>query len=115
MKLYMNYLGFFGLLSLIGIWGLIDTNLSNTITFLICFGYFSYFWVKPDELFKKRVSQTATVTIFVTFLVQLGFYLGFLLTNQVEFFINGFWISFTVLTVIFPVVFFIFEVKDGTL
>lgn len=115
MKLYMNYLGFLGFLSLIGVWGMIDTDVRHTLTFLLCIGYFSYFFVKPDELFKMRVLQTSTITLLIAFLVQMGFYLAYLFTTNIEFFVHGFWISLTVLTVSFPLIFIIFEVKDGTL
>lgn len=114
MKLYMNYLGFFGFLSLIGIIGIMLPNSSFTLTFLAYIGDFCYFFVKPDELFKKRVYQTAVITLLISFLVQLGFYLAYLITDQVDYFVNGFWISFTVMTVTFPITFFVFEIKDGS-
>lgn len=114
-KIYLNYLGFLGFLSIIGVWGMMDSNVRHSLSFLLCIGYFSYFFVKPDELFRKRVLQSSTLTLIMTFIVQFGFYLLYLFTNNVEFFVHGFWISLTVMTVTFPLVFLIFEVKDGTL
>ena len=84
------------------------------LLYLIDFiGYFSYFFVTPDEFFKKRVMQTSTIVLILVSILMLGFYLGFIITQNVNFFSNGFWITFTVLLILFPLIFTIFEIKDS--
>ncbi len=112
MKKRLNYLGFFGFLFLIGFIGIFDSESRFTLSFFATIGYFSYFFVEPDELFMKRLFQTGLFTLGIVFMTMLGFYIAYLLTKDVSFFVNGFWISFTVITVTFPVIFAIYEYKD---
>ena len=113
MKLKLNYLGFIGFLSLIGLVGIFDSESRFTLSFLASIGYFGYFFVTPDELFKKRVLQTSTIVLVFISLMMLVFYLGFMITRDVNYFTNGFWITFTTLLILFPLIFVIFEVKDA--
>lgn len=113
MKLRLNYLGFFGFLFLIGFIGVFDSESRFTLSFFATIGYFFYFFVTPDELFIKRLFQTGLFSLINVFMSMLGFYIGYLLTKDVTFFVNGFWISFTVLTLTFPIIFTIFEFKDS--
>lgn len=113
MKKTVNYLGFIGFLFFIGFVGIFDPESRFTLSFFASIGYFGYFFVTPDELFKKRVMQTSTIVLSLLTLMMLGFYVGFLITQDENFFINGFWISFTALLILFPLIFTIFEVKDS--
>lgn len=114
MKLKLNYLGFAGFLFLIGFVGVFDSEIRLPyFLFFASIGYFGYFFVTPDELFKKRVMQTSTIVLMFISILMLGFYLSFIITQDLNFFINGFWISFTVLLILFPLIFTLFEVKDS--
>ncbi len=113
MNLKLNYLGFIGFLFLIGFVGIFDSEARFTLSFFASIGYFSYFFVTPDELFKKRVMQTSTIVLILVSIMMLGFYLGFIITQDVNFFSNGFWITFTALLILFPLIFTIFEIKDS--
>jgi hypothetical protein len=46
-------------------------------------------------------------------IAMVGLFVGYILTQNVNYFTNGFWISFTLLIVTFPVVFTYFQIKDG--
>ena len=113
MRLKLNYLGFIGFLFLIGFVGLFDHEARFALPFFATSGYFTYFFITPDELFKKRVLQSASIVFFIVSVMMLTFYLGFIFTKDVNFFTNGFWITFTALLILFPAVFAIFEVKDS--
>jgi hypothetical protein len=114
MKQRINYLGFLSLLSLIGLIGFFNRDVSFVFTFFIFIGYASYFRIVPDELFKKRLMQSATISFFTLGGIMLGFYVLYLITSNPEVFVHGFWISFTLLTLLFPIIFTFFEIKDVT-
>jgi hypothetical protein len=113
MKRKINYLGFLSFLSIIGILGFILQDSSNLFGFFAFIGYIYYFRVTPDEFFKQRVIQTAALTLLITFVLMLSLFIGEIITQNLNFYTNGFWISFTVMIIAFPVVFTYFEFKDG--
>lgn len=108
-----NYIGLLSMLSLIGILGFIQRDHSNVFSFFAFLSYIGYFRITPDELFKQRVLQTAGITLLVTFVLMTGLFIGYLVTENVNFFTNGFWISYTLMVVTFPLVFTLFHVKAG--
>ena len=112
MNKQINYLGFLSTFSLIGVIGFFNRDQSHVFTFFAFLSYIGYFFVIPDELFVKRLYQAASVTLIVTFLLMVSLFVGYLLSQNVNFFTNGFWISFTIMIVTFPIVFTIFQVKD---
>jgi hypothetical protein len=114
MKRKINYLGFLSLLSIIGILGFIRQDSFNLFSFFAFLGYVSYFRVTPDEFFKQRVIQTAALTLLLTFVLMISLFIGEIFTQNLNFYTNGFWISFTVMIVAFPLIFTYFEFKDGT-
>lgn len=114
MKKNFNYLGFLSILSLIGLLGLFQDDATNLFGFFGFLGYVGYFYVTPDELFKQRVLQSAAITLLVLFVFMLSMFIGHMFTQNVNFFTNGFWISFTLMIVVFPIVFTYYQIKDGT-
>jgi hypothetical protein len=113
MKKSLNYLGLLSILSIIGIVGFLQEDSRNLFGFFGFLGYIGYFFITPDELFKHRVLQTASITLLISFILMLSLFLGEIFTQNLNFFTNGFWISFTVMIVTFPIVFTYFEFKDG--
>lgn len=109
-----NYLGLLSILSLIGLLGFIERDNSNVFTFFAFLSYIGYFRITPDEFFKQRVLQTATITLFLMLTVMLGFFVAYIFTQNANFFLHGFWISFTFMIVTFPLIFTYFEIKDGS-
>jgi len=112
MKRNINYLGFLSILSVIGIFGFINRDQGHVFSFFAFLAYIGYFFVIPDELFIKRLLQTASLTLLVTFLLMAGLFIGYLLTENINFFTDGFWISFTIMIITFPIIFTFFEIKD---
>lgn len=108
-----NYLSLLSLLSLIGLLGFILEDSRNLFGFFGFLGYISYFFITPDELFKQRVLQSASITLIITFTLMISLFIGEILTQNMNFYTNGFWISFTVMIITFPIVFTYFEIKDG--
>jgi hypothetical protein len=113
MKRKFNYLGLLSVLSFIGILGFIRRDNSHVFTFFIFLTYIGYFYITPDELFKQRIIQSAAITLLITMIAMVALFVGYILTQNVNYFTNGFWISFTLLIVTFPVVFTYFQIKDG--
>jgi len=114
MKKKINYLGFLSLLSVVGIFGFFDRSNSHVFTFFVFLSYIGYFYITPDELFKQRLIQSASITLLMVSMLMLGLFIGYLITQNVSYFTNGFWISFTTLIVSFPLVFTFFQLKDET-
>lgn len=112
MRKNINYLGFLSLLSLIGLFGIFQRDSLNLLSFFGFIGYIGYFKVKPDELFKIRVYQTSAYTLVITLLLMLIFFVGYIITNNIDFFMHGFWISFTVMIITFPIIFVWSEWKE---
>lgn len=113
MKRKINYLGLLSALSLIGIIGFIRPDNIHVFSFFAFISYIGYFQITPDELFKQRVLQTAGITMLITFAFMTSMFIGYILTDNVNFFTDGFWISFTLLIVTFPLVFTFYQIKDG--
>ncbi len=113
MKRKINYLGLLSILSLIGMIGFIRRDNSHVFSFFAFLSYIGYFRITPDELFKQRVLQTAGITLLITFVLMTGLFISYILTENVNYFTNGFWISFTLMVVTFPLVFTFFHIKDG--
>lgn len=109
-----NYLGLLSLLSLIGLLSFARANGGNVAVFFIFLTYIGYFFITPDELFRQRVYQVATITLVLVLVVMVGFFVAYHLTNNPDHFMNGFWISFTLMIVTFPVTFTILEIKDAS-
>jgi hypothetical protein len=109
----INYLGLLSLLSVIGLMGFISRDNSHLFSFFAFLSYIGYFRIAPDELFKQRVLQTAGITLLITFVFMTGLFISYILTENVNYFTNGFWISFTLMVVTFPLVFTFFHIKDG--
>jgi hypothetical protein len=114
MKRKINYLGFLSFLSIIGTLGFILQDSHNLFGFFAFVGYIYYFRVTPDEFFIQRVIQTAALTLLITFVLMISLFIGQIFTQNLNFYTHGFWISFTVMIVAFPIVFTYFEFKDGT-
>jgi hypothetical protein len=114
MKRKINYLGFLSFLSIVGTLGFILQDSRNLFGFFAFIGYIHYFHVTPDEFFKQRVIQTAAITLLITFVLMISLFIGEIFTQNLNFYLHGFWISFTVMIITFPVVFTYFEFKDGT-
>lgn len=108
-----NYLGYLSVLSLIGILGFINRDSSHVFSFFAFLSYTGYFFVTPDELFKQRVYQSATITLLLLLVTMAGFFISYILTDNINFFLNGFWISFTLMIVAFPLIFTYLQIKDG--
>jgi hypothetical protein len=113
MKKPFNYLGLLSVLSMIGIVGFFQEESRNLFGFFGFIGYIGYFFITPDELFKQRVLQTAGFTFLITFAFMMSLFIGEIITGNINYYTNGFWISFTLMIVTFPVVFTYFEFKDG--
>jgi hypothetical protein len=113
MRSKINYLGFLSLLALIGLVGFFNRDNSHVFSFFAFLSYIGYFRVTPDELFRQRVLQTAGLTLLVTFIFMAGLFVGYIFTENSNFFTHGFWISFTLMVVTFPLVFTCFQIKDG--
>lgn len=109
-----NYLGLLSILSLIGILGFIERDHSHVFTFFAFLSYMGYFFVIPDELFKQRVIETAAITLLLVLTLMVGFFVAYIFTDNANFFLNGFWISFTFMIVVFPLLFTYFQIKDGS-
>jgi len=114
MKKKFNYLGFLSILSLIAILGFIQADSRHLFSFFGFLGYIGYFFITPDEMFKQRVLQTAALTLLITFVLMITLFVWHIFTQNINLYINGFWISFTVMVVTFPVIFTYFEFKDGS-
>lgn len=112
MKRKINYLGFLSVLSLVAIIGFFRRDNSQVFTFLVFLSYLGYFQVTPDEMFRLRVYKSSGVALLLTLIVMVGFFVGFLITQEINYFSNGFWISFTVLIVSFPFAFLFFQMKE---
>jgi membrane protein CcdC involved in cytochrome C biogenesis len=108
----MNYLGFLSILSIIGLIGFIRRDSAFVFSFFAFLVYTGYFQVTPDEMFIKRVYKSSGVTLLITLILMTGLFVGYLLTENVNFFTNGFWISFTVMIVSFPLAFTFFQLRD---
>lgn len=113
MKSRFNYLGLLSLLAGIGFIGFINRENSHVFSFFAFLAYVSYFRVKPDELFQQRVLQSASLAFILTAISMISFFIGYIVSDDINFFINGFWISFTLMIISFPLVFLYFEIRDG--
>lgn len=109
-----NYMGLLSLLSLIGLLSLLRADSGNAAVFFVFLTYIGYFFITPDELFRQRVHQVSTFTLTLVLFSMVGFFVAYHLTANPDHFMNGFWVTFTLMIVTFPVTFTIFEIKDAS-
>lgn len=115
MKPKFNYIILLSLLSLPAFLIFVDESFQGSIG--LSFGYLLYLGyvkVPMDELFHKRVQQSASLTLLVVLLTMTGYLISLLfLEATTEFFFGGFWVIFTLIHVFFNLLLSIFLFMDA--
>lgn len=108
-----NILAILAVVGFVGFIGVLDASNRALLNFLAYFLYLGYLRIKPDELFWVYVGQAAIITVLSTFLLMSGWLAMFyLLDSDVGVLVNGFWIGYWSLHIVFNVSLRIFEYKE---
>ncbi|WP_052356739.1 DUF3796 domain-containing protein [[Clostridium] dakarense] len=107
----INYFGFLGFTSILGLLGFYTNNKSMFLYF--CFlPYFMYFKVIPDESFKENVRKSATIAYIISFVIScisIGLYEIY---NNPSIAIAGLNFSFSISGILFLIKFLAIESKE---
>ena len=115
MKPKFNYIVLLSLFSLPAFLIFVDESFQGSIGLSFAYLlYLGYVKVPMDELFHKRVQQSASLTLLVVLFTMTGYLISLMFVKApTDLIFGGFWVAFTWIHVVFNLLLSIFLILDA--